>query len=68
MKLATRMRALRDRGLTEVPSTRLLVHAARLVRTGVEPRRAAEVAIAAALTDDAELVATLHEIVGAVLG
>ena len=68
MKVALRLRALRDRGLAEVPSTRLLVHAARLVRAGVDPRRAAEVAIAAALSDDAELVGTLHEIIGAVLG
>jgi nitric oxide reductase NorQ protein len=68
VKVALRLRALRDRGLAEVPSTRLLVHAARLVRAGVDPRRAAEVAIAAALSDDAELVGTLHEIIGAVLG
>jgi nitric oxide reductase NorQ protein len=68
VKLAGRLRSLRDRGLTEVPSTRLLVNASRLVAAGFDPRRAAEVAIADPLSDDAELVGTLHEIIGAVLG
>ena len=68
VKLATRLRALRDRGLAEVPSTRLLVHAARLTCAGLEPRRAAEVAISDALSDDAELAQTMREIINATLG
>jgi nitric oxide reductase NorQ protein len=66
--VAARLRPLRDRGLAEAPSTRLLVHAARLVAAGLEPRRAAEVAIAAALSDDLELSRTMGEILGAALG
>ena len=68
VRVAERVRPLRDRGLAEAPSTRLLVHAAHLVAAGLEPRRAAEIAIAAPLTDDAELLATIHEIVAATLG
>jgi nitric oxide reductase NorQ protein len=67
VKVAERMRRLRERGLTEVPSTRLLVHAARLVASGLDPQRAAEVGIVGALTDDPELRETLVEIVAATL-
>ena len=66
--LALRLRPLRDRGLTEVPSTRLLVHAGQLIAAGLSPQRAAEVAIAAALTDDADLARTMREIIAAALG
>jgi len=68
VRAVERMRRLRERGLTEVPSTRLLVHAARLVASGLDPRRAAEVGIVGALTDDPELRETLAEIVAASLG
>lgn len=68
VRLAERIRPLRDRGLAEAPSTRLLVHAARLVAAGLPPLRAAEIAIAAPLTDDAELLATIREIAAATLG
>ena len=37
--LAIRLRQLRDRGLAEVPSTRLLVAAARLIARGYRPER-----------------------------
>ncbi|RIK95917.1 MAG: AAA family ATPase [Proteobacteria bacterium] len=68
VRLAVRVRPLRDRGLAEAPSTRLLVHAGRLVAAGLEPRRACRVAITSALTDDPELIRTLGEIADAVLG
>jgi nitric oxide reductase NorQ protein len=66
--VAERIRPLRDRGLAEAPSTRLLVHAARLVGGGVALERACQVAVSASLTDDPELERTIREIVGAVLG
>ena len=56
VKLAERVRRLRDRGLVEVASTRLLVHAACLTAGGVELRRACEVAIAGPLSDDPDLL------------
>jgi nitric oxide reductase NorQ protein len=67
VRVAERLRPLRDRGLREAPSTRLLVHAGRLVASGVEPARACEVAVATALTDDPELARTVTEIARAVL-
>jgi nitric oxide reductase NorQ protein len=68
VRVAERVRPLRDRGLAEVPSTRLLVHAARLVQGGFDLRRACQAAVVDALTDDPELAATLAEITAAVLG
>jgi nitric oxide reductase NorQ protein len=68
VKVALRIRPLRDRGLAEVPSTRLLVHAARLVAAGLEPRRAVAAAVTQAVSDDPELAATMLEIANAVLG
>jgi nitric oxide reductase NorQ protein len=68
VRVAERMRRMRERGLTEVPSTRLLVHAARLVASGLDLQRAADVGIVGALTDDPELRETLTGIVAASLG
>ncbi|MBI2963543.1 MAG: CbbQ/NirQ/NorQ/GpvN family protein [Deltaproteobacteria bacterium] len=67
VRLAERVRRLRDRGLVEVASTRLLVHAACLVASGVERRRACETAIAAPLSDDPELLGAIRELVHAVI-
>jgi nitric oxide reductase NorQ protein len=68
VQVASRIRPLRDRGLTEAPSTRLLVQTAILILAGIAPRRAVETALAAPLTDDPELLATIREIVAGVLG
>lgn len=68
VQVASRIRPLHDRGLAEVPSTRLLVHTARLILAGIAPRRAVDTALAAPLTDDPELLATMREIVAGVLG
>jgi nitric oxide reductase NorQ protein len=63
--LARRLRALRDRGLAEVPSTRLLVATARLVASGIEPRIACYVGLLAPLTDDASLLAAMRDLTNA---
>ena len=65
--LAGRLRQLRDRGLAEVPSTRLLVAAARLIARGVSPGDACRTAVAAPLTDEADLLAAIHDVIAAVL-
>ena len=65
--LAGRLRRLRDRGMVEVPSTRLLVAAARLIASGVPPREACRVAVAAPLTDDPDLLAAAHDLIAATL-
>ena len=67
VKLAESVRRLRDRGLVEVASTRLLVHAGRLIAAGVEPHAACAAAIAGPLSDDAELHATMMELVALLL-
>ncbi|HEX2828036.1 MAG TPA: CbbQ/NirQ/NorQ/GpvN family protein [Burkholderiales bacterium] len=63
--LAQRLRTLQDRGLAEVPSTRLLVAAAQLIASGVERRRASEVAIVMPLSDEATLLAAMRDMVEA---
>lgn len=63
--LGYRLRALHDRGLAEVPSTRLLVAAARLIVCGVEVRQACYAAIVAPLSDDDALVQAMRDLVNA---
>ena len=67
VSLAGRLRNLRDRGLAEVPSTRVLVATARLVAGGIPVRDACRSALVAPLTDDPELLAAMHDVIGAVL-
>jgi nitric oxide reductase NorQ protein len=66
--IAARLRALQDSGLVEVPSTRLLIAAARLMAGGIDARRACDVAIVAPLSDDPMLVATMRDVVQALFG
>lgn len=60
--LGGRLRNLRDRGLAEVPSTRLLVATARLIVGGIDPRTACNVGLVAPLSDDADLVAAMRDL------
>jgi nitric oxide reductase NorQ protein len=63
VKVGGRIRQLTSRGLEEGVSTRLLVHAARLVAEGCAPREAAEAAFVRALSDDPDLQASIRELV-----
>jgi nitric oxide reductase NorQ protein len=63
VELAGRLRALRDRGLAEVPSTRLLVAAGQLVARGIPLRSACHAAVVAPLSDDPTLVGAMRELV-----
>jgi nitric oxide reductase NorQ protein len=63
--LAGRVRNLRDRGLVEVPSTRLLVATARLVRAGIPEAEACRSAFAGPLSDDPDMLAAIHDLVAA---
>jgi nitric oxide reductase NorQ protein len=65
--LAARLRALHDRGLAEVPSTRLLVAAARLIASGVPAREACEAALLAPLSDDVALLGAMRDLLNASL-
>lgn len=64
--LAQRIRTFHDRGLAEVPSTRLLIAAARLFTAGVEIRTACRVAIIGPLSDDEALVGAMNDLVEAI--
>lgn len=63
--LAQRLRALQDRGLAEVPSTRLLIAAALLIGSGIAPREACYVAILSPLSDEPTLVGAMRDLVDA---
>ena len=65
VQLARRLRGLRDRGLAEVPSTRLLVAAGQLIASGTDCRRACDVAIVTPLSDEPMLLAAMRDIIAA---
>jgi nitric oxide reductase NorQ protein len=62
VKFAGMTRNLKGSGLEEGASTRLLVHAAKLMVAGVNPVSACQGAIAQALTDDPEMLASVNEL------
>ena len=66
-ELARRVRRLRDRGLPEVPSTRVLVATARLIARGIAPRAACRAALVGPLTDDPDLLAAVLDLVTATI-
>ena len=63
--LGQRMRTLRDRGLAEVPSTRLLIAAANLIASGIPVHEACYAAIVAPLSDEPSLVSAMRDLVDA---
>ena len=65
VKLSASLRALKDHDLEEVVSTRLLVYAATLMRDGMPPRAACRAALVEPLSDEAETIAALMEVVDA---
>ncbi len=67
VSFAEKTRNLKDRGLTEGASTRLLIHAAHLMRVGIETRLAVETAVAAPLTDEQEMLESLRDILHSIL-
>ncbi|HLV78418.1 MAG TPA: CbbQ/NirQ/NorQ/GpvN family protein [Marinobacter sp.] len=65
VELAVRIRGLRDRGLAEVPSTRLLIATAGLVGNGIPVRDACYAGLISPLSDDASLVGAMQDLVNA---
>lgn len=61
--LATRIRRIREQGLTEGASTRLLIYAALLIQGGIDPATACRSAICHPLTDDQRLQETMEELI-----
>jgi nitric oxide reductase NorQ protein len=66
VKLGRNVRNLRNHGLEEGVSTRLLIYAGTLIKQGVPPARACDVAIARPITDDADMQRTILEFVKAI--
>lgn len=62
VKFAAMTRHLKGQGLDEGASTRLLVHAGKLIASGIAPRAACASAVAQALTDDPEMIAAVNEL------
>jgi nitric oxide reductase NorQ protein len=62
-KLGEKVRNLKEHGLGEGVSTRLLIYAGKLIAGGIGPRRACQVAVVWALTDDGEVQRSIEEVV-----
>ncbi len=61
--LAGKIRNIREHGLTEGASTRLLIYAAQLITRGIQIHEACKTAICLPLTDDERLQETLNDLI-----
>src|SRR2546427_379456 len=60
-KLGEKVRPLKEHGLAEGVSTRLLIYAGRLIHEDIPARRACQVAVVWALTDDRDVQRSIEE-------
>jgi len=65
-KLGEKVRNLREHGLGEGASTRLLIYAAKLISQGIAPRRACQVAVNWAVTDDKSIHGSIEEVIASI--
>ena len=65
-KLGHKVRNLREHGLKEGASTRVLIYAGRLIKEGIAPRRACQVAVTWGITDDPQVQRSLEEVVNTI--
>lgn len=65
--IGAKVRNLKEHGFEEGVSTRLLIYTGSLVDKGVEPRRAADIAIVNAVSDDPTVQQAIADIVDVVL-
>ncbi len=65
-KLGEKVRHLKEHGLAEGASTRLLIYAGRLIAEGIAARRACQVAVVWALTDDRDVQRSIEEVVSSI--
>jgi nitric oxide reductase NorQ protein len=66
VKLGEKVRNLKNHGLEEGVSTRLLIYAGELLRQGVPAGRACDAAVARPITDDPDMQRTIQELVKAI--
>ena len=64
--LGEKIRNLTDHGLSEAASTRVLIYAGKLIKDGIAPRRACQVAVTWGITDDKKLYRSIEEIISAI--
>lgn len=62
VNIATKIRNLKELGLTETASTRLLVDAAKLIHSGLPKRLSVKVAIIEPLSDDEDIIIALTDL------
>lgn len=65
--IGEKVRHLREHGFEEGVSTRLLAYTGELINNGIAPRRAADIAIVNAVSDDGHVQQAIADIVDAVL-
>ena len=65
-KLGEKVRNLREHGLAEGASTRLLIYAGKLMAQGIGPRRACQVAVNWAVTDDTSIHGSIEEVISSI--
>ncbi len=65
-KLGEKVRNLREHGLGEGASTRLLIYAGQMITQGIAPRRACQVAVNWAVTDDASVQKSIEELISSI--
>jgi len=65
-KLGEKVRNLKEHGLGEGASTRLLIYAGQLIAQGIAPRRACQVSVNWAITDDHSLQQSITEIISSI--
>lgn len=68
MQIAHRARNLKEHGLDEGISTRLLVYAGQLISKGVNPEAACTMTMVTSLTDDLDMRNTLNAAVQTFFG
>lgn len=66
VQLAHMTRSLKDSGLAEGASTRLIIQTVHLIRSGIETIRACRAGMIESLTDDPELLAAMDEMIFAI--
>ena len=65
-KLGEKVRNLKEHGLGEGASTRLLIYAGKLIASGIPPRRACQVSVDWAVTDDHSVQQSITEIIASI--
>jgi len=65
-KLGEKVRHLKEHGLAEGASTRLLIYAGRLIAEGISARRACQVGVVWALTDERDVQRSIEEVVSSI--